>query len=302
MDLAKGCFWQDSRFIAGIGYASDKQPGIVFQKDQTADYISKIRLTKLFKGNLPNGKYIDMSNLKLRDLSKLYPELKDKWGSRGCSNYWNFSNDTISFYVKIDPNKKPQFPIDKAYYMEKPIEGVDLMMSCYSLQKHDDAEIILPDESNDPIFFIDSIRVNKAVLSNFAPSEIATVTVYKDTNVIKKIFHGTGNVKNGLVYIETKDFAKDKYWNYFKAKSPDYARIVTSSKTDTTTVQYILNGKVLKKDFEGDLASINDDTFKELVIIDKKKLANQYGITDKDYGILITTIPRQNQQIKVQLK
>jgi len=304
MDLGKKCISQDSRYIAGKGYASDKQPGMIFQKDQDTDYISKIRLTKQFKGNLPNGKYIDMSNLKLRDLSKLYPELKDKWGSRGCSDYWNFSNDTISFYVKIDTNKKPQFPIDEAYYMDKPIEGIDLMMSCYSLQKHH-AEIIFPDENNDPIFFIDSIRVNKGVLSNLEPSEVATVTVYKDTNVIKKIFHGSngpGDIKNGLIYIETKDFAKNRYWNYFKSKSPDYARIVTTSEKDTVTVQYILNGKVLQKDFEGDLASIDDKIFIRLVVIDKKHLAAEYGITNKEYGILITTTPRQNQQIKVQLK
>src|ERR1700760_1608141 len=42
MDLAKGCFGQDSRFIAGVGYTSGNEPGIIFQKDQDTDYISKI--------------------------------------------------------------------------------------------------------------------------------------------------------------------------------------------------------------------------------------------------------------------
>jgi hypothetical protein len=32
------------------------------------------------------------------------------------------------------------------------------------------------------------------------------------------------------------------------------------------------------------LASIDDGTFKGLLIIDKKQLANEYGITNKDYG------------------
>jgi hypothetical protein len=136
MDLQKGCISQDARFIAGTGYSTDKQPGLIFQKDQETDYISKIRLTKQFKGYLPNGKYIDMSTAKLKDLTNLYPELKDQWGSRGCSDYWNFSNDTISFYVKINMNLKPQFPVNEAYYMDKPIEGIDLMMFCYSLQKN----------------------------------------------------------------------------------------------------------------------------------------------------------------------
>lgn len=85
MDSPKDCIGQDSRYIAGKGYASDQQPGIVFQTDQDTNYISKIRLTKQFKGNLPNGKYVDLSKLLLKDFFKLYPALKDKWGSRGCS-------------------------------------------------------------------------------------------------------------------------------------------------------------------------------------------------------------------------
>jgi hypothetical protein len=105
MDISKNCIGQDSRFIASMGYQTDKQIGIILQKDQSSDYVSKIRLTKQFVGKLPDGVFINMNNLILKDLFKLYPHLKSKWGSRGCSDYWNFSNDTISFYVKILPRK-----------------------------------------------------------------------------------------------------------------------------------------------------------------------------------------------------
>jgi hypothetical protein len=133
MDSPKNCFGQDSRFENGKGYYSNKFAGIVFQKDQITDHISKIRLTKDFRGSLPDGIFIDVKNLKLKDIFLLYPSLKDKWGSRGCSNYWSFSNDTLLFYVKIDSAKKPQFPIDEAYYYDKAIEAVDLVVSCYSI-------------------------------------------------------------------------------------------------------------------------------------------------------------------------
>ncbi|WP_183573213.1 hypothetical protein HDF18_06780 [Mucilaginibacter sp. X5P1] len=284
MDLPRGCLGQDARYIAGNGYCTDKQPGLIFQKDQQTDYISKIRLTKQFKGYLPNGKYIDMSTAKLKDLANLYPELKDQWGSRGCSDYWNFSNDTISFYVKIDMNLKPQFPINKAYYMDKPIEGIDLTMSCYSLQK-DKAEVdIFDEDTKEPVYFLDSIRVNKMVLSNYQPSEIALVSVYKDSTVIKKLF--PPGAKNGLIYIETKDFVKHRYWKYFKSKSADYAKIYPSM-PDDSTVQYILNEKVLKEDYENDLPTINDTNFKTLTIINKQELIKKYGIKNKDYGVII---------------
>ncbi len=283
MNSPKKCFGQDSRYIAGTGFSIDKQPGIIFQKDQESDLISKIRLTNQFKGNLPNGRFIDLSSLRVKDLFKLYPQFKDKWGSRDCSDYWNFSNDTISFYVKIDPRKQPQFPIDEAYYLDKQVVAVDLVMSCSSIQK--EKSTITLGDSNDPVYFIDSIRVNRRVLQNYDPSEIAAITVLKDSSAIARM--GT-EAKNGLIYIETKKFAKDRYWNYFKSKSPQFAKLVPSVDGDTS-IQYILNKRVLTKNYEGDLASINDKVFKGVQIISKKQLKKEYGITDKDFGVIITS-------------
>jgi len=44
---------------------------------------------------------------------------------------------------------------------------------------------------------------------------------------------------------------------------------------------------VLTTNFEGDLSTISDKTFIDLKIIDKQKLLTDFGIADKDYGILI---------------
>lgn len=284
MDNPPGCYGQDSRFIVGKGYQTDRYPGLLFQKDQNSDYISKIRLTKQFKGKLPDGNFIDLNQFKLKDLFKLYPRLKDKWGSRGCSDYWNFSNDTISFYVKIDKAKQPQFPIDEAYYSDKPVEGIDLIMSCYSVQKHNDVDPITK-VNTDPVYFIDSIKVNKTVLMNFEPKDVASVSVYKDTSAVK--IYGP-EAKYGLIYIETKTFSKLRYWKYFKSKSEEYAKIVTSPGNDSN-IQYILNKRVLKENFEGDLASINDKLFKGIQIITKDQLSKDYGIKNKDYGVIVSS-------------
>ena len=283
MDLPKDCYAQDSRFIAGQGYATNQQPGVVFQKEPESNYISKIRLTKQFKGKLPDGKYIDLTNMSLKALFKLYPAMKDKWGSRGCSDYWNFSNDTLSFFVKIDKTKQPQFPVDESYYADKPIEAVDFVTSCYRF-KEDKVTVQFEDESADPVFFIDSIRVNKRVLQNYQPEEIAMITVYKNSDATKRVKSAT----NGLIYIETKDFARQRYQEYFKSKSQEYAKIISSPEKDSN-VQYILNKKVLKNNFEGDLASIDDKIFKGIQIINKQQLIEDYNIKDKDYGILISS-------------
>jgi hypothetical protein len=283
MDLPKNCFGQDSRFENGKGYYSEKFPGIVFQKDQETDFISKIRLTKDYKGNLPDGTPINMQSLLLQDVFKIYPALKDKWGSRGCSNYWSFSNDTLLFYVKIDTTKKPQFPIDEAFYYTKPVEAIDLRISCYSVFKNANHEY--DQLLSDPVFFLDSINVTRLELQKYKPTDFATVTVYKDSNAIKLV---GPQGKYGAVYIETKTFARNRYWNFFKGKSNEYLKAVPNVESDKNVV-YILNGKVLKTNFEADLSLINDKNFIDLNVIDKETLKKNYDVKGKDFGIVIRT-------------
>ena len=288
MNLGKKCIGEDGRFENGKGYYSAKFPGMIFQKDQTSDEISKIRLTKDFKGNLPDGTPIDLRNLKLKDVFNIYPKLKETWNSRGCSDYWSFANDTLFFYVKIDPTKKPQFPIDEAYYYDKPIEAVDLLISCFRIfEKKERYKQLL----NDPVFFIDSVNVTRIEVQEYQPTDIAVVTVYKDTNAIKLVGE---QGKFGAVYVETKKFARTKYWNYFKTKSEYYLKIVPTPQSDSSVI-YILNDKVLKANFEGDLSVIDDNNFIEINIIDKQKLNKDYNISDKSFGVIVRTKPNDKK-------
>jgi hypothetical protein len=282
MDLPKGCGSEDSRFLAEKGFSFAKYPGMIFQKDQTTDHVSKIRLTKQFAGKLPDGNYVAMNKLLLKDLLKLYPKVKNTRGSRGCSDYWNFSNDTLSFYVKIDKNKQPQFPIDEAYFANNPVEAADLLVSCYSFSKDAGQPIVL-ENPDDPLFFLDSIRVNRGVLEHFQPSAFATMTVYKGADAIKI---AGPNGKNGVIYFETKQDAKMRYWTFFKSKSAEYAKIVPDPEKDSG-IQYILNKKPLKQSYEPDLSEINNKNFKSITIITNAQLAKEYGVLDKDYGVII---------------
>lgn len=284
LDLAKNCVGEDVRFEAGKGFYLPNQPGIIFQKEKDSVFISKIRLTSDFSGKLPDGKQVDLHKMLLKDLFRLYPQYKDKWNSRDCSDYWNFSNDTISFYVKIDKNKLPQFPIDEAYYLNKPVVAIELTASCRAVRAYDAGYQALQGQI-EPIFFIDSIRTSKSDLIKIDADSVAIVSVIKDTAQLKKF----GQAANGkLIFIETKDFAKKRYWKYFSSKSEDYLKIVPNPYNDLS-VQYILNAKVLKKNFEGDLALINDKKFKDIKIIGKAELIRDFKIDDKEYGVIITT-------------
>jgi hypothetical protein len=282
MDICNDGFMQDARFENRKGYYSVKFPGMIFQKDDD-NFISKIRLTKDFVGRLPDGTSINIRTMVAKDVINLYPKF-DTWGSRGCSDYWNLSNDTLSFFVKIDRKKLPQYPIDRAYYLQRPIEGIDLVMSCYSIyHKSKSFDLFAPEE---PVYFIDSIRTNLAFLEEaYKPSDFAFVTVYKDSNAIKI---GGKEAKNGVIYVITKSFARQSYWAYFKSKSPEYLKNVPDLKSEKDVI-YILNGKTLTENYEGDLYNINDTNFIELNFIDKKQLKGNYNISNKKFGILIKT-------------
>lgn len=275
-------FVQDSRFENQKGYYSKKFPGIIFQKDHE-NFISKLRLTKDFVGNLPDGTTINMKTLLAKDVINLYSKFNN-WGSRGCSDYWNLSNDTLSFFVKIDRKKLPQYPIDEAYYLQKPIEGIDLVMSCYSVYHKSESFTLFP--ADEPMYFIDSIRTNKAFLEEaYQPSEIAFVSVYKDSNAIKIAGQ---KAKNGVIYITTKSFARERYWSYFKSKSQEYLQNVPDLEAEKEVI-YILNGKALTENYESDLFNVNDSNFIDMSLIDKKQLKNKYNISGKKLAFLIKT-------------
>ena len=283
MDTPPGCIAQDSRYVAGMGYYSSKYPGMIFQRDQTTNQISKIRLTRQFKGKLPDGTLLDLQNMRLKDLFKLYPKLKDAWGSRGCSTYWNFSNDTLSFFVKIDTNKKPQFPIDEAYYLDKPIAAADLVVSCYSFSQFVPKDFYMDKNPGDPIYFLDSIRMNRMALENFDPADFVAITVVKGKRALELVGQ---DGKNGVIYIETKDVAKRHYWAYFKSRSKDLAQLPIDPKNDSS-FQFILNGRQITGDFDNQPMDISDKNLKSISVIGKDELAKNYGITGKNYGVII---------------
>lgn len=137
----------------------------------------------------------------------------------------------------------------------------------------------------DPVYFIDSVKVDKEEIQNFKPDEISAVFVYKD----KATLAGLGeDAKNGAIYIETKKFNKDKYVEFFKANSQDYERIYSKENDDSKFV-YILNGGALRDNSEHTLASLKDKKLKSIVVLNENELQKKYSIFGKNNGVVITT-------------
>jgi hypothetical protein len=282
MNHPKKCGGSDTRFTGGVGVHSDKYPGMIFQEGNVDGLVGKIRLTKEFKGKLPNGSMIDLSTMKLKDVFLIYPELKDSWGSRGCSDYWNFSDKTISFYVKIDKSIQPQFPTRESDYLDKPIEGVDLVASCSKLLRT--SKPIQLFRPNEPMLFVDSIRTNQSFIEQaYTPDEIATLTVIKGDDAIRI---GGDEAKNGIIYITTKRFARRVYWDMLRGLSPEYSAAVPSP--DDTEVIYVLNDKVLTENPEAELIAAAQSNLVDVKIIDGKQLTKQFDKKGR-VGVIIKT-------------
>lgn len=143
----------------------------------------------------------------------------------------------------------------------------------------------LKKNENEPVYFVDSVSVDKSELQKYDPKKISSVTVFKGDKA-KELLGEEG--KDGIIYVETISFCKKRYWSYFASKSSEYKKEVSAPENDDK-VQYILNNKVLTTSFEGDLAAINNTSFKSIKFISKKELIKKYKIDDKDFGFEIVS-------------
>jgi len=141
-----------------------------------------------------------------------------------------------------------------------------------------------------PLFFLDSISITREEMSKFNPNNLASLTLFEGKEAVLTL---GDKAKDGAVYLESIPFAKKRFHRYFKTKSREFENLVPNLESDTS-VQYILNGKVLKQNQVGDLSSIDDKIFQEIKIISKDGLIKNYGITDKLIGVFIRSKVPEN--------
>lgn len=115
------------------GYTFLTYKNVTFQIHLADSTIYKIILKKEFKGYLTDGKYIDLSTLKQKDI-----ELKDStyyWWKDNCSEYIWLQNKNFKFYVKKDNSITSQNNINEELYTEKIIEIVTIESNCNNQKK-----------------------------------------------------------------------------------------------------------------------------------------------------------------------
>lgn len=195
MDMCSDGFVADGRFENRIGYTTKLYPGVIFQKYETnLNAIAKIHLTKDFEGYLPDGNYVNLKNLKAKDILGKYDSL-NIWTSRGCSDYLGINkNKELFFYVKLNKKKEPRYPIDAKYYSEQQIEGIDIVSDCYSFFGINTPKI-------QPLYILDGKEINQEVLEKIKPEDVDSINVLKEKSAFNK--YGEKG-KNGVIEIYSK--------------------------------------------------------------------------------------------------
>ena len=158
-----------------------------------------------------------------------------------------------------------------------------VFISTFTLFGQDDPKTAASKLGPNPIFFIDSQKVNRSDLSKYSPDSIATVVILNDTSATK--LYGD-EAKDGAIIIETRSFARNMFISFFRKSSQSYDSLYKLVGNDTSFA-YIINDKVQQGNYEGNLSAITDGLFGSIEILSKEQLYSKYSIIDKKYGILV---------------
>jgi hypothetical protein len=142
-----------------------------------------------------------------------------------------------------------------------------------------------------PIFILDSTRVNDLQLKDINAEKVAQVNVYKGEEAIK-IMGEEG--KKGVIFIETKEFKKKQFWTMLSTLSAEYKELVPSPDS-IYSILYIYPGKTILERADEKIFSIKPEEIREVQIIGFAEMKKKYGIEGRK-GLLI--VSKNTNQLK----
>jgi hypothetical protein len=139
-------------------------------------------------------------------------------------------------------------------------------------------------DSEDPIYFVDSVRTETGV-DVLDPENIGMISVVKGKKL--EALYGTRAI-HGVIYIETKPFAHERYKKMFSEIAPAYAAALKQYGGDSS-FQYILDGVLIKNSIDPMLTALERKSVVDIAIISPKILQKEYKVKDKRAGVVIKT-------------
>lgn len=138
---------------------------------------------------------------------------------------------------------------------------------------------------DDPVYVLDSVVVNQAAIGQVSPDRIGVITIAKGAKAVLK--YGS-QAENGVVYIETKPFARKRVNVLLSSESPAYDSLLHKYGNDSS-FYFIVNGKPVTPTNETGLMTLDRKTFRSVRIISDKEVQDKYQVMDRKAGIVITS-------------
>ncbi|PWV51845.1 hypothetical protein [Chitinophaga sp. S165] len=137
----------------------------------------------------------------------------------------------------------------------------------------------IPGVPQNALMFVDSVE-SKSGMEGLDPTKIALIDIVKGSKLKEK--YGPRG-ENGVIFIETVDFAHRRYTRMFSEISPDYARALQHYKTDTA-FQYVLDGALITNSIPQMLAALEKKSIDSISVLPEDKvrqIKDQYEPNDK---------------------
>lgn len=143
----------------------------------------------------------------------------------------------------------------------------------------------IPGVPQNALMFVDSVE-SKMGMEGLDPTKIALIDIVKGSKLKEK--YGPRG-ENGVIFIETVDFARKRFTRMFSEISPDYAKALQQYKSDTS-FQYVLDGTPVTTSIPQMLAALEKKSIDSISVVspDKlKELKEEYEPNDKLLWVLI---------------
>jgi hypothetical protein len=136
---------------------------------------------------------------------------------------------------------------------------------------------------DDPVYVVDSVKVTAAAATGLTPDKIGLITIAKGRGAVLR--YGS-QAENGVVYIETKEFARRRVETFLRAVSPAYDSLRRQQPADSA-ITFLVNDKLVSGNDEARLFTVDRKTFVNLKVLSPEVLREKYQVEGKKAGVAI---------------
>ncbi|PSL46098.1 hypothetical protein CLV51_10374 [Chitinophaga niastensis] len=142
-------------------------------------------------------------------------------------------------------------------------------------------------ENDDPVYVLDSVVVTQSIIGQVTPDKIGLITIATGKGTKTLLKYGS-QAANGVVYVETKPFARKRVNTLLSLMSPAYDSLLHKYGNDSS-FYFIVNNKPITTNNEMGLMTVDTKTFISVKILSEQELQDKYQVMDRKVGILISS-------------